>query len=86
MKDIHKACVQYGKNGEKINTSENRSVLHFLLRGSFNSKTKDIYENKVKKSLDKLKLFSTKFQNGEIKGFSGKKIKNIINIGIGDQI
>ncbi len=70
-------------NGEKINTSENRSVLHFLLRGSFNSKTRHIYENKVKKSLDKLKSFSTKFQNGEIEGFSGKKIKNIINIGIG---
>ncbi|MDG2341971.1 MAG: glucose-6-phosphate isomerase [Cytophagales bacterium] len=70
-------------NGEKINTSENRSVLHFLLRGSFNSKTKDIYENKVKKGLEKLKSFSTKFQNGETKGFSGKKIKNIINIGIG---
>ena len=70
-------------NGEKINTSENRSVLHFLLRGSFNSKTKDIYEKKVKKGLEKLKSFSTKFQNGETKGFSGKKIKNIINIGIG---
>ena len=30
-------------NGKKINTSENRSVLHFLLRGSYNSKTKEEY-------------------------------------------
>jgi len=70
-------------NGEKINTSENRSVLHFLLRGTYTSKTKELYENDVKKGLKKLKLFSKKFQNGEIIGYSGKKIKNIINIGIG---
>ena len=70
-------------NGEKINTSENRSVLHFLLRGSYNSKTKELYDNNVKKSIDKLKFFSKKFKNGEVKGYSGKKIKNVINIGIG---
>ena len=70
-------------NGVKINTSENRSVLHFLLRGTYTSKTKELYENDVKKGLEKLKLFSKKFQNGEIKGYSGKKIKNVINIGIG---
>ena len=70
-------------NGEKINTSENRSVLHFLLRGTYTSKTKELYENDVKKGLGKLKSFSKKFQNGEIVGYSGKKIKNVINIGIG---
>ena len=70
-------------NGEKINTSENRSALHFLLRGSYNSKTKELYDNNVKKSIDELKLFSKKFENGEIKGYSGKKIKNVVNIGIG---
>ncbi len=70
-------------NGEKINTSENRSVLHFLLRGSYTSKTKELYENDVKKGLDKLKLFSKKFQDGQLKGYSGKIIKNVINIGIG---
>ena len=70
-------------NGKKINTSENRSVLHFLLRGSYNSKTKELYYRDVKKGLDKLKSFSKKFRNGDIKGNSGKKIKNIINIGIG---
>ena len=70
-------------NGKNINTSENRSVLHFLLRGTYTSKTKELYENDVKKGLEKLKLFSKKFQNGEIKGYSGKKIKNVINIGIG---
>ena len=70
-------------NGKNINTSENRSVLHFLLRGTYTSKTKELYENDVKKGLKKLKLFSKKFQNGEIKGYSGKKIINVINIGIG---
>ena len=70
-------------NGKKINTSENRSVLHFLLRGSYNSKTKELYYRDVKKGLDKLKSFSKKFRNGDIKGCSGKKIKNVINIGIG---
>ena len=70
-------------NGKKINTSENRSVLHFLLRGSYNSKTKELYYSDVKKGLDKLKSFSKKFINGDIKGYSGKKIKNVINIGIG---
>ena len=70
-------------NGKKINTSENRSVLHFLLRGSYTSKTKELYENDVKKGLDKLKSFSKKFQNGQIVGYSGKIIKNVINIGIG---
>ena len=70
-------------NGKKINTSENRSVLHFLLRGSYNSKTRELYYSDVKKSLDKLKSFSKKFRNGDIKGYSGKKIKNVINIGIG---
>ena len=70
-------------NGKKINTSENRSVLHFLLRGTYTSKTKELYENDVKKGLEKLKLFSKKFINGEIIGYSGKKIKNVINIGIG---
>ena len=70
-------------NGEKINTSENRSVLHFLLRGTYTSKTKELYENDVKKGLDKLKSFSKRFQNGDIVGYSGKKIKNVINIGIG---
>ena len=62
-------------NGKKINTSENRSVLHFLLRGSYNSKTKELYYRDVKKGLDKLKSFSKKFINGDIKGYSGKKLK-----------
>ena len=70
-------------NGEKINTSENRSVLHFLLRGTYTSKTKKLFENDVKKGLEKLKSFSKRFQNGDIVGYSGKKIKNVINIGIG---
>ena len=71
-------------NGEKINTSENRSVLHFLLRGTYTSKTKELYENDVKKGLKKLKLFSKKFQNGEIIGYSGKKLKMLLTSVLGD--
>ncbi len=67
-------------NGEKINSSEDRPVMHFLLRGSYNSKTKNIYNNTVKKCLIKMKSFYEDFKDGKI---GVKKIKNIINIGIG---
>ena len=67
-------------NGEKINSSEDRPVMHFLLRGSYNSKTKNIYNNTVKKCLFKMKSFYEDFKDGKI---GVKKIKNIINIGIG---
>ena len=70
-------------NGEKINKTENRPALHFLLRGSYNNSTKNIFENNVKKCVNNLKTFSKNFENGKIKGFTGKKIKNVINIGIG---
>ena len=70
-------------NGEKINKSEKKPALHFLLRGSYNDKTKNIFDNDVNKCLINLKSFSNDFENGKIKGYSGKEIKNIINIGIG---
>ena len=70
-------------NGEKINKTEKKPALHFLLRGSYNDKTKNIFDNNVNKCINNLKSFSENFQNGKIKGYSGKEIKNIINIGIG---
>ena len=70
-------------NGNKINLTEKRAVLHPLLRGSYNDHTKKLYENHIKRSLDNIKLFSHKINSGLLKGYSGKTIRNIVNIGIG---
>ena len=72
--------------GEKINKTEDRSVLHTALRNT--SKT-PVYVDGVNVTgeifnvLDKMKSFSEKVRNGEWKGFTGKQIKYIVNIGIG---
>ncbi len=75
-------------NGEKINFTENKFVLNFLLRdinnifvknnSSFFDIKKDIDTN-----LNKIKFFVDKINNYSWLGFSKKKIKNIVNIGIG---
>ncbi|MEO9021090.1 MAG: glucose-6-phosphate isomerase [Ginsengibacter sp.] len=73
-------------SGEIINGSEGRSVLHTALR---NFSGKPVYSEgkdvmpEVKKELDHMKRFCQKVHNGEWKGYSGKKIKYIVNIGIG---
>lgn len=73
-------------NGLKINVTENRSVLHTALRNPQNSNLilegEDIMSdiNQVKL---KMKKFSTEVRSGNWKGYTGKKIKNIVNIGIG---
>ncbi len=73
-------------NGEKINQTENRSVLHVALRnisgGPIYSDGKDVMPE-VKRVLNQMKTFSTKIHNGEWKGYTGKKIRYIVNIGIG---
>ena len=72
--------------GEKINDSEKRAVLHTALRNF--SHTPVLFEGKdvmpdVKAVLQQMKSFCQKIHSGEWKGFSGKKIKYIVNIGIG---
>jgi glucose-6-phosphate isomerase len=73
-------------SGEKINQTENRSVLHTALR---NFSGEPVYSDgvdvmpDVMKELEHMKSFSQKIHSGEWKGFSGKPIKNIVNIGIG---
>ncbi|HXB45148.1 MAG TPA: glucose-6-phosphate isomerase, partial [Puia sp.] len=72
--------------GEKINQTENRSVLHTALR-NFSGKPvysdgKDVMPD-VFRVLEHMKNFCEKIHSGEWKGFTGKKIKYIINIGIG---
>jgi glucose-6-phosphate isomerase len=72
--------------GEKINWTENRAVLHVALRDRSSRKfsvdgndvTGPIYE-----VLDKMRKFSEGVRSGSWKGFTGKKIENIVNIGIG---
>lgn len=72
--------------GEKINFTENRSVLHVALR---NRSNKAIVVsgvnvmNEVNKVLDKMKAFTNRVRSGEWLGYSGKRITDIVNIGIG---
>ena len=66
--------------GEAINATENRAVLHTALRKLTGKDDKSI---QVKKELQKIKGFSEKLLNGDHKGYSGKQIKDIVNIGIG---
>ena len=73
-------------NGEKINGTEGRAVLHTALR-NFSGKPvlldgKDVMPE-VQKVLEQMKAFCKKVHDGEWKGYSGKKIKYIVNIGIG---
>ncbi|MEO6682044.1 MAG: glucose-6-phosphate isomerase [Ginsengibacter sp.] len=73
-------------SGEPINATENRAVLHTALR-NFSDKPmfadgKDVMPE-VKKELEHMKQFCKKVHNGEWKGYSGKNIKYIVNIGIG---
>ena len=73
-------------NGERINETENRAVLHTALRNRINTPVcindKDVMP-KVKAVLSKMKDFSEKIISGEWKGFTGRKITDIVNIGIG---
>ncbi len=73
-------------SGEKINTTENRAVLHVALRNRSNTPIyvdgKDVMPE-VNAVLNQMADFASKVRSGQWKGFTGKKIKNIINIGIG---
>ena len=72
--------------GEKINVTENRAVLHIALRAPESATVLVDGKNvvpEVHAVLDKMTDFSNRVRSGEWKGFTGKRIKNIINIGIG---
>ena len=73
--------------GKKINATEGRAVLHTALRNlDKNDKVKvdgkDILKD-VRKVLDQMGDFSDAVRRGQWKGFAGKRIKNVVNIGIG---
>ena len=73
-------------NGEAINTTENRAVLHVALRNRSNRSIlvdgKDVTPS-VNAVLDKMKKISNQIGSGEWRGYTGKPITDIINIGIG---
>ncbi len=72
--------------GDKINFTENRAVLHTALRAPRNAKIfvdgKNVVPD-VHAVLDKLTAFAKRIRSGAWKGHTGKRIKSIVNIGIG---
>ena len=73
-------------NGEKINITENRAVLHVALRAPKGASIVVDGKNvvpEVHAVLAKMAEFSNRVRSGEWKGHTGKRIKNVINIGIG---
>jgi glucose-6-phosphate isomerase len=73
-------------SGEKINITENRAVLHVALRASKGASIMVDGKNvvpQVHEVLEKMAGFADKVSTGSWKGYSGKRIRNIINIGIG---
>jgi glucose-6-phosphate isomerase len=72
--------------GEKINVTENRAVLHVALRAPREASIMVDGENIVRKVhavLDQMTDFAHRVRSGEWKGHTGKRIKNVVNIGIG---
>lgn len=72
-----KEAISLQFSGEKINQTEDRAVLHTALR-DFNT-----MKPEVKETLQKMKQFSETIIHGDWKGYSGKPITDIVNIGIG---
>ncbi len=73
-------------SGDKINETEDRAVLHTALRNRSNAAVyvdgNDVMPG-VNKVLEQMKVFSKKVTSGEWKGFTGKPVTDIVNIGIG---
>jgi glucose-6-phosphate isomerase len=73
-------------SGEKINITEKRAVLHVALRAPKGSSILVDGKNvvpEVHAVLDKMADFSNRVRSGEWKGHTGKRIRNVINVGIG---
>jgi glucose-6-phosphate isomerase len=72
--------------GERINVTEDRAVLHTALRTPVSAAVSTDGENvvpKVHSVLTKMGLFSSKVRDGHWLGHTGKRIRNVVNIGIG---
>ncbi|MBX2943208.1 MAG: glucose-6-phosphate isomerase [Cyclobacteriaceae bacterium] len=81
-----KEAIEAMFNGEKINETENRAVLHTALRNCSDMPVVldglDIMPE-INRVLLQMKIFCEKVHGGKWRGYSGKKIKHIVNIGIG---
>ncbi len=81
-----KEAIESMFTGEKINQTENRAVLHVALRNRANTPIyvdgTDVMPG-VNTVLGKMNVFSGKIISGDWKGYTGKKISDIVNIGIG---
>lgn len=81
-----KEAVDAMFSGEKINRTEGRAVLHTALRNCFDKPVmadgKDVMPE-VRRVLDQMKQFSQAVHSGRWKGYTGKNIRYIVNIGIG---
>ena len=73
-------------SGERINTTEDRSVLHVALRNRSHKTTllegKNI-DDDVQQALNQMKIFSDNVRQGHWKGYSGKRITDVVSIGVG---
>ena len=72
--------------GDKLNVTENRAVLHVALRAPTGAAIKVDGENvvpKVHAVIEKMAGFANRIRSGEWKGHTGKRIRNVVNIGIG---
>ena len=81
-----KSAIKTMFSGEKINETEDRAVLHTALRDFSDKEILVDGENikpGIKKVLNQMKTFSEKIISGTHKGFSGKEITDVVNIGIG---
>jgi len=83
--DLKDAITKYFE-GDTINQTENRAVLHTALR-DFSSKTIKVdSENiipEIKNVKNRIKVFTQEIENGTRKGFTGKNFTDVVNIGIG---
>ncbi len=72
--------------GERINVTEDRAVLHVALRapkGESSVVDGDDVVPQVHEVLERMSAFAERVRSGEWKGFTGKRIRNVVNIGIG---
>jgi glucose-6-phosphate isomerase len=73
-------------SGQKINFTESRAVLHIALRAPRGQRI-ELYDNNVVPDvhavLDRMTAFAERVRNGEWKGYTGKRIRHVVNIGIG---
>lgn len=79
-------AIQQMFNGDQINVTEGRAVLHTALRNRSNDEVlvdgEDVMP-KINEVLEQMKSFSNQVISGQWKGFTGKEITDVVNIGIG---